>query len=190
MLPGVEEPAAEPTEDRRAKFTGRHRLVVGLFGVMALVLVAGAVFAGACWIRLGHLAVEPTGSGPAGVTYLFVGSDARSFVSTAIDRTTFGTERTAPGQHADVIVLMRVGPGDRTTLLPIPRDLIVSLPDGTPSRITMTLNGGPQLLVDTLCSSLGIGVDHVVLIHMDGLRSLVDDVGGVECTSPIRSGTS
>jgi LCP family protein required for cell wall assembly len=43
----------------------------------------------------------------------------------------------------------------------------------------MSLLDGPQALVDTVCHSLGVGVDHLVLIHMDGLRSLVNDVGGI-----------
>jgi len=64
-------------------------------------------------------------------------------------------------------------------VLSIPRDLMVQLPDGAPSRITMALSQSPQTLVDTVCQSLGVGVDHLVLIHMDGLQQLVDDVGGV-----------
>lgn len=154
--------------------------MAGLVGAAAVVLVAVATFAGICWYRLGTVPVQPTGSGSGTTTYLLVGSDARTFVSSAADARTFGTARAAPGQHADVIVLVRVGPGRRLTVLPVPRDLIVSLPDGTPERITMTLGTGPQLLVNALCSSLGIGVDHVALIHMDGLRSLVDDVGGID----------
>lgn len=62
---------------------------------------------------------------------------------------------------------------------------MVELPDGAPTRITMSLQDGYQTVVDTVCHSLGIGVSHLVLIHMDGLRSLVNDEGGINVQAPV-----
>jgi LCP family protein required for cell wall assembly len=108
-----------------------------------------------------------------------VGSDSRTFVQSAADRATFGVPADSEGQHADVILLLRIENGGHEEVLPVPRDLFTLLPDGAPTRITMSLQSGPQTVVDTLCDSLGVGVNHLVLIHMNGLRSLVDDVGGI-----------
>ena len=128
------------------------------------------------------------GSPAGGTTYLLVGSDSRAFVRSASDRATFGTSAESPGQHADVILLLRVRDSGQVEVMPIPRDLLIILPDGSPTRITLSLLDGPQYLVNTVCHSLGIGINHLVLIHMDGLRSLVNDVGGVNIhvTTPER----
>jgi LCP family protein required for cell wall assembly len=147
--------------------------------VPVLVVVASGAFALACWVHLDRVPITFPGSPPGGTTYLLVGSDSRAFVATSTDRATFGPSGASPGQHADVIVLVRISTGGHVAVMPVPRDLLVQLPDGAPTRITMSLTSGPQSVVGTLCHSLGIGVNHLVLIHMNGLRSLVDDVGGI-----------
>jgi len=152
--------------------------------VPVLVVVASGAFAVACWVHLDRVPITFPGSPPGGTTYLLVGSDSRAFVQTGSDQATFGTSGASPGQHADVIVLLRVSSAGHVAVMPIPRDLLVQLPDGAPTRITMSLMSGPQSVVGTLCQSLGIGVNHLVLIHMNGLRSLVDDVGGITLRVP------
>ena len=69
-------------------------------------------------------------------------------------------------------------------MLSLPRDLLVRLPDGAPVRLTQSFDPGAQTLVDTVCHSLGIGVSHLIIIQMNGLRTLVDDVGGISLTVP------
>jgi LCP family protein required for cell wall assembly len=161
-------------------FYSEHRrlVVIGLATPCALVVASGA-FALACWFHIDRVSITFPGTPPDGSTYLLVGSDSRAFVHSATDRATFGTPSDSPGQHADVILLVRITGRGHVTILPIPRDLMTILPDGAPLRITMSLLDGPQTLVDTVCHSLGVGVNHLVLIHMDGLRSLVNDVGGI-----------
>jgi len=44
------------------------------------------------------------------------------------------------------------------------------------------LNHGPQALVDSLCRTLGIGVDHLATIRFLSFAHLVDLVGGVDVT--------
>jgi len=70
----------------------------------------------------------------------------------------------------------------------VPRDLIIAAEGNMPSRAAMTLRTGPQTTVDAISHSLGIGIDHCVLIGMDGLRRLVDAAGGIAINvdAPIR----
>ena len=59
----------------------------------------------------------------------------------------------------DVVLVVHRAAG-RTSVLSIPRDLLVSPVAGKIERLTLTLQDGPQSLVDGLCNSLGIAGDH------------------------------
>ncbi len=166
----------------RGYYRDHRRAFILVLLVPVVLMVALGGFAVACWSHINRVPITFPGSPPGGTTFLLVGSDSRSFVQSEADRNTFGTATISPGQHADVIVLVRITSGGSVSVLPIPRDLLVQLPDGAPTRITMSLLGGPQAVVDTLCHSLGVGVNHLMLIHMNGLRALVNDVGGIAIT--------
>lgn len=58
------------------------------------------------------------------------------------------------------------------------------LAGGAPVRLTQSFASGAQTLVDTVCHSLGVGVSHLAIIQMNGLRSLIDDLGGITLTVP------
>jgi LCP family protein required for cell wall assembly len=138
------------------------------------------------WRRIERVHVDMPGSPAGGTTYLLVGSDSREFAQSAIDRSNFGTERQVPGERADIVALVRVRHG-RRTVLTIPRDLVVLTRTGAAMRLANTLQRGTQVLVDSLCGSLGLGVDRVAVLHFDGLRRLVDEVGGVGVQTPTRA---
>jgi LCP family protein required for cell wall assembly len=112
-----------------------------------------------------------------------IGADSRAFVPVA-QRDAFGTTQQSPGDHADLILLVRIFDDGRVSALSIPRDLLVELRSGAPARITLALTLGPQELVDSVCQTLGVGVDHLILIHFDGLERLVNSVGGVSVDVP------
>lgn len=167
---------------RVRRFCSRHRVATALVAVLALIVMASAVFAIACWFRIQRVSVDFPGSAPGGTTYLLVGNDSRSFVQSASDRMLFGSQTIFPGQHANVVILVRIRSNGAPEVLSVPRDLLVRLPDGAPVRLTQSFDLGAQTLVDTVCHSLGIGVSHLVILQMNGLRSLVDDVGGITVT--------
>jgi len=70
----------------------------------------------------------------------------------------------------------------------VPRDLVVTARGDEPTRAAMTLRPGPETTVDAISRSLGIGIDHFILIGMDGLRCLVNAVGGIAINvdAPVR----
>ncbi len=162
-------------------------MLVLLLVVTLVVLVAAlTTAAGAVWFRIDRRHVDLVGS-THGVTYLLVGSDSRAFVGSAADRAQFGAATQSPGEHADIVLLVRKV-GDRVTMLDVPRDLVVLAPGDVPTRYALTFSGGLQSLVDVTCHSLGVAVDHVAVVHFDGLRSSIDAVGGVDLTfaAPLR----
>jgi LCP family protein required for cell wall assembly len=150
-----------------------------------LVLVAAIAGYGlAVWERIDRVHVQFPGSPAGGTTYLLIGSDAREFVHSAADRNLFGAPDAVAGERADIILLVRKLEDGHIRVLGVPRDLVTQFPDGSPVRMTLTLLRGPQTVVDTLCHSLGIGTDHLVIMHFDGLRRLVSSVGGVTVNVP------
>ena len=169
---------------RCRRFCSRHRVAIAVLAVPAVLVMASGVFAAACWFHVQRVPVSFPGSAPGGTTYLLVGNDSRAFVQSASDRSTFGTPATFPGQHANVVILVRVRSHGGPEVLSVPRDLLVRLPDGAPVRLTQSFTMGAQTLVDTVCHSLGVGVSHLAIIQMDGLRSLVDDAGGITISAP------
>jgi hypothetical protein len=60
--------------------------------------------------------------------------------------------------------------------------LLVIAADGRLKRLALEFLGGPQQLVDTLCRSLGLGIDQMVIVDMGGVRDIIDAAGGVVVT--------
>ena len=149
---------------------------------MAAALAAFAV-ASALWIRIDRIAVEFPSSSQPGVTYLLVGSDSRQGMDAA-ESPEFGSPKLVPGERADVVLLIRQERSE-THVLALPRDLLVLVGEQGQTRLALTYLQGPQVMVDSICESLGIGVDHMAVIHFDGLRQVVDSIGGIELDMPV-----
>jgi polyisoprenyl-teichoic acid--peptidoglycan teichoic acid transferase len=98
-----------------------------------------------------------------------------------------GTQKGRAGsRRADSIVLLRADPGKRRlAYLSIPRDLRVDIPGHGTAKINAAFQyGGPTLALKTVRSLTGVPIDHVVFADFDGLRDLVDAVGGIEVDVP------
>ena len=150
--------------------------------VLVLVVVAAGLDAALVWRRIDKIDVEVQGSPPGGTTFLLVGSDSREYFGSERDFGQFGTVEDNPGERADVVLAVRVRDDGSTSLLKLPRDLLVMDETYSPQRLASALVEGDQALVDTLCRSLGLAVDHYVLVRLPGLRSIIDELGGFEVT--------
>jgi LCP family protein required for cell wall assembly len=102
-----------------------------------------------------------------------------------IDRSPEGT---ALGR-SDTMILSTVLPHlPYVGMLSIPRDLWVTLPDGSPNRINTAHffaeearpGGGPEGAMEAVRSNFGVDVHHYVRLQFPGLRKVVDALGGVE----------
>lgn len=135
--------------------------------------------------RIQHISLQfPSavgGLGDTGQTWVIAGSDSRA--DDPPGPRIFGTVEQVPGQRADVVLVVHRAAG-RTSVLSIPRDLLVSPVAGKIERLTLTLQDGPQSLVDGLCNSLGIAGDHFLSITMAGFADVVDALGGVSVALP------
>jgi LCP family protein required for cell wall assembly len=112
------------------------------------------------------------------------GQETVNFLLIGSDRRPGGSFRT----DTMVIAILRPNEG-QVSLISIPRDLWVSIPEWGNQRINTAYQhgvsvgypgGGPGLLKDTILYNLGIRIDHTAMVEFDGFRQIVDTLGGVE----------
>jgi polyisoprenyl-teichoic acid--peptidoglycan teichoic acid transferase len=76
-----------------------------------------------------------------------------------------------------------------TTIVSIPRDMKVNLPDFpkySPSKINAAYTyGGPKEAINALQSHFNFPIDYYVTLSLGGLKKTIDQVGGVDVTSPL-----
>jgi LCP family protein required for cell wall assembly len=120
----------------------------------------------------GRAALAP-GGGLLGTpqNILIVGSDAR------------------PGEHvarADTILIMRTDPdAGRIKYLSIPRDFRVELPRVGTDKINAAMSYfGQPGIIGAVRRLTGLPIHHLIVIRFQGLRRLVDELGGVTVNNP------
>lgn len=110
--------------------------------------------------------IRPTWNEDRVLTILVIGSDA------GIPRS--GDPRTG---RSDAVHIIAVDTRTlKATIVDIPRDSFIA---GSKINAFMS-EGGPQRLKSVLTSHTGIKLDYYVLTNFWGLRSMIDDLGGVE----------
>ncbi|MCB0977681.1 MAG: LCP family protein [Acidimicrobiales bacterium] len=162
--------------------TAGQRALLGLGTLLVLALLAGA--GAVAWTsakfrsidREDVLLDEPV-SGPA--NYLIVGSDSRSRVDPD-DPGGDGSGSESRAALADTMMIVRIDPESETVkMLSMPRDLWVTLPNGKKGRLNAAYAHGPQELIDTLRTELGIPINHYIEVDFKGFQGVVDAIGGV-----------
>ena len=91
------------------------------------------------------------------------------------------------GGRSDSMILVTVNPKtQKTTMMSLTRDIMVELAnsDGSSAGTTEKLNhsyayGQAPMAIATIEKMMDVHIDRYVQINMDGLRSLVDAVGGI-----------
>jgi len=187
-------PSRAPYPERTAAAVPRaarrwpHRTLIGVNIVVALALISAATAYGYANWRFGQVhrvtvpAITKADSGP--FTLLVVGSDSRAALSDTPGNAQFGGGSVS-GQRSDTIILIRVVPKTRQLMmLSIPRDLWGAIPGQADNRINSAFNNGPNLLIQTIQSDLGIPVNHYVEINFDTFQDITDAVGGVKFYFP------
>jgi polyisoprenyl-teichoic acid--peptidoglycan teichoic acid transferase len=123
--------------------------------------------------------------------YLLVGSDSRAGADPSDpDFGAIGGADQITGNRSDTVMILRRDlDGGPASLLSLPRDLCIDLPDcNQPRRINAAYQDGPQALIDVITKTLGIPIQHYVEIDFQGFKALVNAIGGVRvCTyTPLR----
>ncbi len=84
--------------------------------------------------------------------------------------------------RADTIMLMSVDlDTKKISAVSVPRDTKVHAPDGKTGKINGTYSrGGIEMLKQTLEETLGVTIDHYVIVKSHAVQKIVDAIGGIE----------
>jgi polyisoprenyl-teichoic acid--peptidoglycan teichoic acid transferase len=106
---------------------------------------------------------------------LAIGSDARPGVCEPVEKCL-----------ADSIHLIGVNPREEAaSILGFPRDSYVNIPGVGTRKINDSLfYGGPDLVVQTVEELVGVEIDYYLLTSFDGLRHMVNKIGGIDVEIP------
>jgi len=117
--------------------------------------------------------------------FLIIGSDTRSFVSSAEDAQSFGDPATQSGQRSDTIMIAHVDPDAGTGLLvSFPRDLWVDIPGIGGSKINAAFNQGPAKVIETIQTNFDVPINHYLEVNIPGFKGIVDAIGSVPIFFP------
>jgi LCP family protein required for cell wall assembly len=201
-IPDGSPPSESPPAPRRRRRKPKRRRSLGeriLRGAVvsvAVVLVLAASLYGYVRYRLGQIKSKACHTclvAPPGAPYnvLLVGSDSRAG-DTGGAAQAFGSPTVVTGQRSDTIKIIRIDPGAGTAkLLSIPRDTYVALsgmPPGTglatDNKINTAFNEGADPLIQTIENTLGISINHFVVVDFNGVIDTVNSVGGIRLDFP------
>lgn len=176
-------PARSRPARRRRPFRTLQRILV----VLVVLLVALVVYVDLSLTRTEALPDYPERvANTPGTNWLIVGSDSREGLSPEeqAELTTGDVE----GRRTDTIMLLhlpRLGAGGQPTLVSLPRDSSVPIPDQGRLKLNAAYAiGGPPLLAQTVETATGVHLDHYAEIGFGGFAGIVDDIGGVELCLP------
>jgi LCP family protein required for cell wall assembly len=124
-------------------------------------------------LQQAHAGYVPALDGSEPIFLLVLGSDARP-----------GEEIT--GQRADSIHLLAINPAKgKGTIVGFPRDSWVEIPGYGTNKINAAMTaGGPQLVVETVESLMGVTIDYWALTWFEGFQAMVNDVDGLTVDVP------
>lgn len=86
------------------------------------------------------------------------------------------------GQRSDTLLLVSADPRrGALSLISIPRDTLLTIPDYGPDKAGHAFAyGGAELTRRSVSGLLGVPVDRVAVVNLDGFVRLIDALGGVE----------
>ncbi len=89
--------------------------------------------------------------------------------------------------RTDTILLARIDPvSKKVTLVSMPRDTMIDMGEyGTQKLNAAYAIGGASAAVDEVSEISGVGISHFCLVDMDGLKQVVDALGGIEVDVPV-----
>jgi LCP family protein required for cell wall assembly len=114
-------------------------------------------------------------SEPSGVTrFVLVGDDRRNLGN--------GGPIIA-GDRADSVSVWSTGPRGVSVLF-LPRDLRVAVPDHGEAKLGGVLDYGPTMLVRAVQQITGLSIQHYVSLDFAAFTRVIDEVGGIDVTLP------
>lgn len=169
----------------------RHRGWRIFWSVVGILVLIAIFFAGVAWHNLKSTTNNMYNS--AGITKT---RDANKVLDQKrpVSILLLGTDTGALGRdykgRTDTMMIMTLNPQKKTTtIVSLPRDMKVDLPDypdDSPAKINAAYTyGGVKESVKTVQKHFNIPIDYYVLVNMGGLEKAINQVGGVDVTSPL-----
>lgn len=126
-------------------------------------------------IEAAHAEHRPALDGSEPVFIVLIGSDAR-----------LENGEDPAETRADSIHLIGVNPAEgKASIVGFPRDSLVSIPGfGTTKINAAMVDGGPELVVETVEELTGVTVDYWALTWFDGFSAMIRDIGGLSMDIP------
>ena len=120
-----------------------------------------------------HAGWTPALDGTRPVYILVLGSDARP-------------GETITGQRADSIHIVALNPAkSKATIVGFPRDSWIAIPGHGENKINAAMvDGGPDLVVQTVESLTGLKMDYWALTWFDGFQAMINEIGGLQMDVP------
>lgn len=173
---GVDRYSRENSADRYAEMVKGKRKRSRALGIIVKLLIA-------LLLVLGGLMIFRSCSITARPFYMvLLGTDE------SLARNMDTSEESLQGVYrTDTMILARIDPVEKkATLISLPRDTKVELPgQGTQKLNAAFTFGGRELAIQTIEGIAGVPVSHYAIVDMDGLRAVVDAVGGIEVEVPM-----
>lgn len=169
----------------------KHTFRNVVLSIVGILVVVGIAFAGIAWHNLNvttsdmYKSSGSTKNRNAGnvlknkkpVSILLMGTDTGDLGRDYKGRT-------------DTMIIMTINPKTKkTTMVSLPRDMKVNLPDYpqySPAKINAAYAfGGTKEAINTVQKYIKAPIDYYVLVNMGGLKKAINQVGGVNVTSPL-----
>lgn len=161
-----------------------------LFMSFLLVIIAGVTFAGFTFYKLNQLGATINDGAeerqPSKLRREDVNVDDKDPISIALFGIDSDETREGLGERSDSIIILSVNPNtNKTVMVSIPRDTRAEIVgnDSVEKINHAYAYGGPQMAKDSIENLMNVPIDHYVSINMDGLKDLIDIVGGVTVVS-------
>ncbi len=186
----VDEPQ-EPHRHHHHHHHKRHTVRNVVLVIIGVLIIAGGAFAAVAWKNISSMTsgmYQSSGatkqrnaaavlSGKKPVSILLLGTDTGDLGRDYKGRT-------------DTMIIMTINPKTKkTTMTSIPRDMYVNLPDYpkySPAKINAAYAfGGVKESINVVQKEFNVPIDYYVLVNMGGLKKAINQVGGVDVTSPL-----
>ncbi|MBM7472428.1 LCP family protein [Subtercola frigoramans] len=122
---------------------------------------------------------------------LLVGDDHRPDNATPEQLAALGTEQDGGGTSTDTMIVVHLpADGSSATMISLPRDSWVDIPDNGKGKLNSAFvlgtengggdAGGAKLLISTIQNLTGLTIDHFVRVSLLGFYNVVDALGPVQ----------
>ncbi|MCY6991981.1 LCP family protein [Staphylococcus argensis] len=170
------------------KSGGPGKVLLWIVGIIVLALILFALYIGYKVFAVGGSIHDPLNRDKSSLRSDKVDLGKGDPFTIALFGVDSDAKRSANGggQRTDTIMVLSINPEKKTTeILSIPRDTKAEIvgKDSTEKINHAYAYGGPDMAVKSLEKLLNVPIDHYATIDMDGMKDMIDTVGGIDVVS-------